>query len=178
MRAPTDGRLGTPATCLVATLAALLPALAGCPPPEMSPDIGPPPIGPDGATLWVELGTGTDRFVPIADGADLELVHGVQGGWHVDLTARIHGTDPEGTVLRFQILDGTGALVAETPIAVTSRRLVRDGWTWTRTGDIVILSMPDPPAVLGAEVTARVAIERDGVLASADERRVTIVDRL
>lgn len=142
------------------------------------PDIGPPPIGPDGALLWLEIGTGADRFVPLASGDALELVHGPQGGWHVELAVRITGSDPEGSILRLQVLDEGGVLVAETPIAILARRLVREGWTWLRTGDIVILSMPDPPAVLDHDVTVRALLEVGGEIVAADERVVRIVDRL
>jgi len=159
--------------------ACLVAALTGCPPPSSPmPDIGPPLIGPDGALLWLEVGTGSDRFVPLASGAELELVHGSQGGWHVELAVRMTGSDPEGSILRLQVLDEGGVLVAETPIAIISRRLVREGWTWLRTGDIVILSMPDPPAVLDHDVTVRAVLEIGGAIVAADQRAVHIVDRL
>lgn len=158
-------------------LAAL--AMTGCPPPTVEvADIGPPPVGPDGATIWLEVGTGRDRLVPLSPGAELELIHGPQGGWHVEVTALITGMDPEGGTLRFQVLDSTGTLVAETPVAIYSRRLVRSGWTWLRTGDIVILSMPDPPTVLGADVVLRAQLELGGSLVASDARAVRIVDRL
>jgi len=58
------------------------------------------PTEPTEARL--ELGTGTARFLPIADGDALEMVHGAQGGWHVWVSLRTEG-----------ITQGTGSLEIE-----------------------------------------------------------------
>ena len=96
----------------------------------------------------------------------------------MEVAARISGMDPDGGTLRFSVLDGAGVVVAERSLAVTSRRLTRDGWTWTRTGDIVILSLPDPPIVLGEEIEVRAELDVGGAAVAADMRRVRLVDRL
>lgn len=41
-----------------------------------------------------ELGTGTWRFDSVADGDTLELVRGVQGGWHIWVSARVRNPEP------------------------------------------------------------------------------------
>jgi hypothetical protein len=43
----------------------------------------------------VEIGTGEDIFVDLADGAPLMMVHGPQGGWHMLASVRVTGTLPE-----------------------------------------------------------------------------------
>lgn len=65
-------------------LASLLVVLAaGCAAaPEVEPDEG-----------RLELGTGTWRFEPVADGDELPLVKGAQGGWHVWIAVRAHGLE-------------------------------------------------------------------------------------
>lgn len=45
------------------------------------------------ATPRLELGTGTARFAELADGAELPMVHGAQGGWHVWVAVRVVGAD-------------------------------------------------------------------------------------
>lgn len=130
----------------------------------------------DAGPIAIELGTGADAFRPLPEGSDLEVVHGPQGGWHVELSARLGGLDPDGGLLRFQIVDDGGVLVAETRIAVYARRLDRDGCAYLRHGDIVVLSLPDPPEVLGEDVTARVILEIGGESVAEDERGVHLVD--
>lgn len=47
---------------------------------------------PDPEAL-LELGTGTARFEPVADGDALPMIRGAQGGWHVWVSVRIEGMD-------------------------------------------------------------------------------------
>ena len=51
---------------------------------------GAPPHVDGPATL--ELGTGSWRFEPLADGQEVELVHGAQGGWHMWISLKVTGT--------------------------------------------------------------------------------------
>lgn len=57
-------------------------------------------LPPEAAQL--ELGTGTARFVSVADGDALEMVRGAQGGWHVWVSVRTEG-----------LTEGTGSLEIE-----------------------------------------------------------------
>lgn len=50
------------------------------------------PTSTDDASF--ELGTGTWRFEPVADGDTLELVRGAQGGWHLWISARVRNPEP------------------------------------------------------------------------------------
>lgn len=42
----------------------------------------------------VEVGGGALAFEPVAEGAELTMVHGPQGGWHVLASARFTGVNP------------------------------------------------------------------------------------
>lgn len=58
-------------------------ALLGCAEPEKAEPL--PPL--------VELGTGEVEFVPLAEGDELEVVHGPQGGYHFTVSMRVQGID-------------------------------------------------------------------------------------
>ncbi len=52
------------------------------------------PIDPEpDPEVTLELGTGTARFSPVADGDELPMIRGAQGGWHVWVSVRIEGMD-------------------------------------------------------------------------------------
>ncbi|MCA9600875.1 MAG: hypothetical protein KC417_02555 [Myxococcales bacterium] len=70
------------------------------------------PGGPVEAGL--ELGTGSWRFEAIDDGAELPLIRGAQGGWHVWLSFASTG-----------MATATGLLVIETQVADESRSAKR-----------------------------------------------------
>lgn len=59
------------------------------------------PVDEDVARL--ELGTGTWRFEPLADGQDVPLVRGAQGGWHLWLSVRADGLDAETGSLAIEL---------------------------------------------------------------------------
>lgn len=42
------------------------------------------------APLRIELGTGETAYAPLVEGQEVVMVHGPQGGWHVDVAARVH----------------------------------------------------------------------------------------
>ncbi len=54
----------------------------------------------------LELGVGTDDFTPIDDAEFAELVHGSQGGYHIDLAFRAEGLNTKQLVQA----TGTGAI--------------------------------------------------------------------
>ncbi|RLB51189.1 MAG: hypothetical protein DRJ42_17350 [Deltaproteobacteria bacterium] len=136
------------------------------------------PIAPDGSTgePWIELGTGINAYAPLLEGAPLELVAGLQGGWHLDLTARFGGFGPAGVLLVYEALSDAVEPINYTTEAVLRTRSVRaDGDGWVRVGDRIVLDITDPTEVVGSAAIVRVT----GVLGDvsvSDERTVTIVD--
>lgn len=47
----------------------------------------------------VAVGTGVEAYEPLAEGDPVTMVHGPQGGWHVDVAGRVSGSEPEISVL-------------------------------------------------------------------------------
>ena len=59
-------------------------------------DAGTGPVPTDDAgrcpeTLEVTLGTGLDAYLALADGDPAQMVHGPQGGWHIDSAGLVTG---------------------------------------------------------------------------------------
>lgn len=160
-----------------AALTTALFALAGCQ-GAASPDAGPV----DAAALAprVALGTGTSRFEPIPDeGAELELVAGPQGGYHVDLTARLWNLDLDRLRIRYE----ARPVGSETPISLplelelSPSRVVREGDHWLRAGDFLQMDVAQPSEVVGMTLDVSVYLRDQSGRMAEDTRRATIVDR-
>ncbi len=129
----------------------------------------------------VTLGTGTSSFVPIADsGAELELVAGTQGGFHVDVTARIWDLDVEGALLGYEAIPvgSTTPISVPTEIELTSTRVVREGDHWLRAGDFLRMNVSGPSGVVGMELELRVRVIDTSGESAEDVKRALIVDRI
>jgi hypothetical protein len=124
----------------------------------------------------VELGTGLEAFVPIPDeGAELELVHGPQGGWHVHLSLRVRGFVPTGLIYEITRLSD-GELVCMLPLGVREGTFVERDGALERVGDFAIFSITSPEEIVGQDVLVRASLydaERRSVM---DEVRARIVD--
>ena len=84
------------------TLCAALVLLVGC-------------VGPDlDSAPNIELGTGEVAFEPLADGAAVPLVSGLQGGRHVWGSVRVVGIDWREIDMLFAIEDGNGEALTDT----------------------------------------------------------------
>jgi hypothetical protein len=141
-------------------------------------DAGPRGDAGGSDTARVELGTGRTSFVEIPEsGAELELIAGPQGGWHIDVTARLYDLAIDGMLLTYEITrDGT---VISMPRQFMLREaiVVREGDHWLRAGDFVPFEITQPSDVAGDTVTVRVIAEATDGARAEDERSVTIVDR-
>lgn len=127
-------------------------------------------------TPVIELGTGTSAFQSLADGADIELVAGPQGGWHLDVAVAFDGFGPGGVQLVYDGLDAVAEPVSfVTHAELTPASVVEVDSGWQRVGDRVVLDIGGAEAVIGQELVLRVTAELDGQTWS-DERRVRVVD--
>jgi hypothetical protein len=122
---------------------------------------GPAIVGPPG----VEIGTGSDHFVALADGDTVPIIHGIQGGYHVWGAVRARGVDPSGLRLRFTVwlTDGTD------PVTTRTDRVDLDG-SGVHAGTAVFL--PDPTVVRDHDCRLRVDITDVDGRTAGDERVV------
>jgi hypothetical protein len=128
----------------------------------------------------VVLGTGTSAFVTIPDeGAELELIAGPQGGWHVDLTARIWDLDLDRLRIRYEALPigGTAPISVPTELELSPLRVVREGDHWLRAGDFLQMDVTNPAEVVGMELDVSVYVRDLAGRTAQDTRRARIVDR-
>lgn len=143
------------------------------------PDPVPPPA-PEPVTgqPWIELGTGRTAYASVEDGDPVELVAGLQGGWHLDVAVRFGGFGPNGALLVYAARTESGELISyETQALLTGNSVLPDGEGWIRLGDRVVLNIIRANEVVGQtlvlEVTATLG---DGTW--TDQRRVLVVDEL
>ena len=128
----------------------------------------------------VEIGTGLTEFIDVADGADVELVAGPQGGWHVDVALRLYGMDPMDMRLRIEGRnDATGDVVTVPVERILTNRRVRDmGDHYLRLGDQTVFMVLGPEEAtdidLRIDVTAT-PVEGEGASA---QKIVHIVDNV
>lgn len=130
--------------------------------------------------MRVVLGEGLTAYRALpAEGAEIELVFGPQGGWHFDLAVWVQGGDPEGMRLRYAVTDAAGrALQFPAEVSLNARRVVPEGEGFVRVGDRAVLDVRDGDALVGQSLTLRVqATSRAGATAE-DARVVTVVDRV
>ncbi|MGB0591841.1 MAG: DUF4876 domain-containing protein [Myxococcota bacterium] len=128
------------------------------------------------AETWIELGTGMQAFEALKNGDTIELVAGIQGGWHVDVSLRFAGFGPQGILLSYEGFDAVGQSISyETQALLSNKSLLPEGEGWQRVGDRVVLDIVSPDEVVGAEAVLQVTATLDGQVWS-DERTVTIVD--
>lgn len=127
----------------------------------------------------VELGTGLANFVDIPTaGAEMEIVAGPQGGWHLEVTARLYELTIDELRLSYRIEREGMTISMPVEYSLTERRLVRDGDRWLRAGDQVRFEISDPIEVVGD--TVQVVVTADPVDGDpvSDRRTVTVVDRV
>jgi hypothetical protein len=143
----------------------------------VAPDAG---SAPDAGGPRVELGTGTSAFVPIPEsGAELELVAGSQGGFHVDLTARLWELEIDGLLVSYEAVPvgGTTPISVPTEVELNTSRVVPEGDHFLRAGDFLQLEVSGPADVVGMELEIRVRAACVGGGVAEDTTRARIVDR-
>src|SRR5687767_3262710 len=79
-----------------APLLALAALASGCVPGDGG-DSGPSgsPVEPCEMPLDIAIGWGEYAYVPLEDGGEATMVHGLQGGWHIDLAVSLTGSTPK-----------------------------------------------------------------------------------
>lgn len=134
------------------------------------------PVGP----LTIALGEGLTRYTPLpADGGAIELVLGPQGGWHLDLAARVSGASPEGLTLEYAVRTAAGATIhVPTRVSLNARRVLADGDGFVRVGDRAVLDVRDGNALVDAVVELSVLAADARGRSARDARLARVVDRV
>lgn len=160
---------------LAAALACML-GLTGCDgaPKDPQPETGDPAC---------TLGTGAPIWEPLADGDELPVIFGPQGGYHVWGSVRATGIDPGDfydaaspdnptTVFNAYLDDGTR--VGGTARLRSGLKVRSDG-VMEHVGEPVLLAIVDPAELVGQAGRVTVEIEDvDGVVVM-DEKAVVFV---
>ena len=132
---------------------------------------------PDVDVPRVELGTGRTTFVDIpASGAELELVAGPQGGWHIDVTTRLYELTIEQLLLTYEITRDGEVVSMPRQFMLREALVLREGDHYLRAGDFVPFDISQPADIVGDIVVVRVTAEAADGARAEDERTVTIVD--
>ena len=127
-------------------------------------------------TPTVQLGTGTAAYETLEEGDTIELVAGIQGGWHVDATVACEGVEPDGVTLAYDAVSVEGERVSFTTQALLASESVLDTEPgWQRVGDRIVFDIGDPSDVVGQTVIVRVTATL-GQASWSDELSVVVAD--
>lgn len=162
-------------------------ALIGCVPATEEPlpgtdtAVGTEPVACTELGPTITIGTGDVAFVPLAEGDEVVMVHGPQGGWHVDVAARIGNTHQTIAFRPSITLDATGEAVASEPqdaYVALAGFTECDGEVWGQRCYIDEHEPTDQAFVCSlagesATIVVRVTDPQTGLSASA-EQRVTL----
>lgn len=125
---------------------------------------------------WLELGTGTSSFVSLSDGDTVELVHGPQGGWHVDATLSFGGFGPAGVTVSYEAVNSDADRVSfVTRAEFFEANVLEADEGWERVGDRIVFDIATDSQVIDTELILRVTAAH-GDQTWSDERRVLVVD--
>lgn len=146
--------------------------LAGC--------VGPSTTG-GGATPSITLGTGATSFEQLpASGAQLELISGPQGGWHLNVSARFTGLEPDGLQLSYEVRRvGETTPISFRAVSALTRRSVRETepGVFDRLGDRAVLNISGPAAVANSDVEVTVTAQASNGAGAADTRTIHVQDQ-
>lgn len=125
----------------------------------------------------IEVGGGLLAFEPFGD--ETEMVMGLQGGWHIDVSTRFY--DVDAVDLQLSIVGVTPETNEQVTRTVDRLLLERHtevgaGGVRTRAGDRLILDIESPADITGRPLLIRVTgTSADGVVARG-EASVVVVD--
>jgi hypothetical protein len=138
-------------------------------------------VGPcDGDEPAVTLGTGTDAFEPLADGAPLSFYLGPQGGYHVFASLRATDLPPGDPLDPF----GAGSPVVSLEVSVDDARIggyaqlprlfVAGADGVELVGQLLVLEVPDPPSLDGTAATLSTEVRHPCGRVATDARDVVL----
>ena len=127
--------------------------------------------------LSLEVGEGRAAFIELADEALVEIVLGAQGGWHVDLGARVAGARPAGQFITYRIWDIEGGEQIAYPIkaSIEPAEVVARVDGFEQHGIRTVFAIDDPSDVVGRQGLLEAELIQ-GIDVIVDRRVVTFVD--
>lgn len=160
-------------------------ALAGCEGGARPADGGPGGLedaasvldatGPDAGPV-LELGTGLEGFEPLGSPAEVELVHGPQGGYHLTMSMRVWQLAP--VALRWQVARVDDARVlADLALDARPGSFVPVGGALVRSGELVILDVLGPSEIVEREVRIDANVRAATGEVAARSVTIRVVDR-
>jgi hypothetical protein len=113
-----------------------------------------PPSDPDdaGGTARVEIGNGSDTFVPFADGDTLDLIHGCQGAQHIWIALRVWGLNPRGTILDLELTRERDGLQVSQIFTVRVSLEPVAGTDYAEVTGLTLI-VPEPDQAIGEDLT-------------------------
>ncbi len=127
----------------------------------------------------LSLGTGVDAFEEVADGDDIVIVYGPQGGYHLDGSLRVQGinpgdpkdlSNPDNPLTTFEVLDELGDPISglDTDTLIEYRQGIDDSdelGVYEMLGRRIFLDIPSDNAIEDQMLTVTVTVEDiDGVV--------------
>jgi len=151
-------------------LIVLLPLAACGDGPSPTTDSGTPPAedaGPIPESGTLEIGTGFDAFVPIAEGDTVELTPGCQGAQHVWISLRTTELLPRRNTIELELVRESDSMVLSDDYRVRLS-LTPAGDHAEITG--LTLVVPDPEPAVGEDVAVEGTVEDDRGVRAEDRR--------
>lgn len=157
--------------CLAFALCLTTVACDGAEEPDAGPQV-------DAGGARVELGEGTSRFETLTDGQDVELIAGVQGGYHINLTGRLYGFALDDVTLDYEAVPvgATAPISMPTQLVLDASDFVPDSGGVLRAGDFLIMEVETPADVVGMELDVTLTVTDAAGETASDTRRVRVVD--
>jgi hypothetical protein len=115
----------------------------------------------------LEIGTGELDFESLADGDDVQVIRGPQGGYHILGSLRMRGIeagntsdlrDPSNPTTSFRVLDGATQLAPFASFTQGIDDSIDDDWSHAMVGRLVILDITDDEEVTGREIRFEVEV--------------------
>ncbi len=120
----------------------------------------------------LELGTGEWRYETLADGDEVDLVRGSQGGVHVWLSMRASGLDPDRVTMEIVTEKLDGSLAPETSVVEVSLNPAAEEGVLMHE----ILGWPavlaEPGCVVDSELLVTVTLSDENGTSATDQRLV------
>lgn len=133
--------------------------------------------GADAGDPHLVLGTGRMAYEPLADGQEVPLYMGPQGGWHVYGGVQAYDVPFDGATLRYWLTDPATDATVSLPrtILLGVDQVLVVGDHWERFGDTVIINGQGPDFV-GRTFELHVEVAPADGPSLTDERTINLVE--